>query len=133
MPYALIGHKHEREASRHLGFDVRFTPHVAPAFRGLMVTAHASLKQTVSVDDLKERFHRAYDDDRLIQLQDEPPTLKDGAGQNGVLIGGFTINDSGTHAVIVAAEDNLLKGAAVQAIQNLNLSLGLPELTGIAF
>ena len=132
MPYALTGHKHEREATRHLGTPVRFTPHVHPAFRGITVTAHLPLKETMDVDAIRRVYEDAYANEPLIRLQDEAPELKDGANQNGVIIGGFSVSDDGCHAVVVAAEDNLLKGVAVQAIQNLNLALGLPETMGIA-
>jgi len=132
MPYALIGHKHEREATRHLGAPVRFTPHVHPAFRGIITTVHLSLKEPMDAVALRKVYEAAYADEPLIRLQDNAPELKDGANQNGVILGGFNVSDDGSHAVVVAAEDNLLKGAAVQAIQNLNLALGLPEFMGIA-
>jgi N-acetyl-gamma-glutamyl-phosphate reductase len=67
----------------------------------------------------------------LIEIRDEIPDLQDGAGRLGVLIGGVDSSDNGQNIVLVAAEDNLLKGAAVQAIQNVNLALGLSELSGI--
>ena len=132
MPYALSGHKHEREATRHLGRPVRFMPHVHPAFRGLLVTAHVPLKEQMSVAQIKEMFEKKYQSEALISLQDEPPELKDGAGVNGVVIGGFAVGADGRSAAIVAAEDNLLKGAATQAMQNINLALGLDELAGIS-
>lgn len=132
MPYALVGHKHEREASRHLGVPVRFMPHVHPAFRGLIVTAHIPLKDAMDAAGVKALFERKYAGEALIALQDDPPDLRDGTGRSGVLIGGFAVSEDGKNAVVVAAEDNLLKGAATQAIQNVNLALGLHELTGIA-
>lgn len=132
MPYSLVGHKHEKEASRHLGFAVRFMPHVHPAFRGLMVTVNAPLAEPMSAAALAELFSEKYASERLISLRNAPPELRDGTNRQGVVIGGFDVSDDGRHAVIVAAEDNLLKGAAVQAIQNLNLALDLRELTGIA-
>lgn len=131
MPYALVGHKHEREASRHLGHPIRFSPHVHPAFRGLIVTVHLPLSEPMSGAALKAVYEAAYRNEPLIRLQDAPPELKDGTGSIGVTIGGFAIAEGGGHGVVVAAIDNLLKGAAVQAIQNLNLALGLSELTGI--
>ncbi len=131
MPYSLVGHKHEREATRHLGFPVRFMPHVHPAFRGLIVTVHAPLKEKTDVAALTALFKNKYAGDTLISFTEDPPELKDGSNQNGLLIGGFAVSDGGENAVIVAAEDNLLKGAAVQAIQNVNLALGLEEMTGI--
>jgi len=130
-PYKLTGHKHEREATRHLGVPVRFMPHVHPAFRGLMVTVHAPLTKPMTKDALMHLFSTKYADEPLITLQNEAPDLKQGARRNGIIIGGFETSDDGKSAVIVAAEDNLLKGAAIQAIQNVNIALGLPEMTGI--
>lgn len=131
IPYKLALHNHEREASRHLGIPVRFLPHVHPAFRGLLVTAHVPLAAPLSRAGLKTLFHDYYDGEPLIALQDAPPELKDGAHRMGVLIGGFDVGEGGKSAVVVAALDNLLKGAAAQAIQNLNIALGLDELTGL--
>lgn len=131
MPYRLVGHNHEKEATRHLGAPVRFFPHVHPAFRGLLVTAHVPLAAPIDKAGLKKLFHEYYDGERLIVLQDEPPELRDGANRAGVLIGGFDVGEGGRSAVVVAAEDNLLKGAAVQAIQNLNIALGLHEFAGL--
>lgn len=132
IPYKLVGHNHEREATRHLGHAVRFFPHVHQAFRGLLVTAHVPLAAPLDRAALKKRYHEYYDSEPLIALQDEPPELKDGAGRAGVLIGGFDVSGDRRSAVVVAAEDNLLKGAAVQAIQNLNIALGIDEFAGLA-
>lgn len=131
MPYGLVGHKHEREAAHHLGRPVRFLPHVHPAFRGLTVTCHLPLAEPIDAAALKAVYEARYAGEKLITLQDAPPELKDGAGARGVIIGGFAVSEDGKNAVVVAAEDNLLKGAAVQAVQNLNLALGLPELCGL--
>lgn len=131
MPYALTGHNHEREATRHLGAKVRFTPHVHPAFSGIVVTAHVPLAEKIDESALIAIFEEKYRGEPLIALQKAAPELKDGTGRKGVLIGGFAVAADGGHAVVVAAEDNLLKGAAVQAIQNVNLTLGLDELKGL--
>jgi N-acetyl-gamma-glutamyl-phosphate reductase len=131
IPYGLTGHKHEREAARHLGVPVRFMPHVHPAFRGLMVTAHAPLEKPMSKDALMQLFEKKYANEPLITLRNAAPDLKQGAGRIGVIIGGFDISEDGASAVVVAAEDNLLKGAAIQATQNVNIALGLPEMTGL--
>lgn len=131
VPYKLVGHKHELEASRHLGRPVRFMPHVHPAFRGLLVTAHLPLEEEITADEVADIFRNAYQDEPLVDIQDDPPELIEGANLLGVILGGFAVGEDGRSVVVVGAEDNLLKGAAVQAIQNLNLALGLPELTGI--
>jgi len=131
MPYKLSGHNHEKEASRHLGRAVRFFPHVHPAFRGLLVTAHIPLVAALDKEALIARYREAFAGEPLIEIRDEAPELKDGADHSGVIIGGFDVGADGKSAVVVAAEDNLLKGAAVQAVQNLNIALGLPEFMGI--
>ncbi|WP_425407729.1 N-acetyl-gamma-glutamyl-phosphate reductase [Hyphococcus sp.] len=132
MPYAVTGHKHERETARHLGRPVHFTPHVHPAFSGLIVTAHIPLAEKMDASGLAKVFEEKYAGEPLIALRNAPPELKDGAGRKGVLIGGFAVSENGMNAVVIAAEDNLLKGAAVQAIQNVNLALGLDEMKGLA-
>ncbi len=131
MPYKLVGHNHEKEATRHLGTPVRFFPHVHPAFRGLLVTSHIPLAEPLDKAGLKKLYGEHYGAEQLIVLQDDPPELKDGANRDGVLIGGFDVGADGKSAVVVAVEDNLLKGAAVQAVQNLNIALGLDEFLGI--
>lgn len=131
MAYKLVDHNHEREATRHLGRPVHFTPHVHPAFRGTIVTVHLPLAAPVDASAFRRLFDEAYAEERLVRVQDAAPEMIDGAQQNGVIIGGFSIAPDGAHAVCVAVIDNLLKGAAVQAVQNLNLAVDLPEFTGL--
>lgn len=131
MPYMLTGHVHEREASRNLGRPIRMMPHVHPAFRGLLVTSHIPTS-AIGRDEAARLLIEAYQDEQLITIQERAPELREGAGQNGVIIGGLDVSEDGRNTVLVAVEDNLLKGAAVQAIQNLNLALGLPEFTSLA-
>lgn len=130
MPYALMGHIHEGEMSRHLGESVRFTPHVAQFFRGIVATVHVDLSGPTDRDSLISRFRDAYAGEPLIEIVETIPEVRDGAGNPGAVIGGFAVDESGRRAVIVSALDNLLKGAATQAMQNLTLALGLEELRG---
>lgn len=132
IPYRLTGHNHEREGTRHLERTVRFMPHVHPAFRGLLVTAHMPLGQPTTAADAHARLSSAYEGEALVDVQEDIPTLRDGTELTGVLIGGTTVSDDGVGLTVVAVEDNLLKGAAVQAVQNLNLALGLSEVSGIS-
>jgi len=132
MPYGLSGHLHEREMSRHLGRDVRFSPHVAEFFRGLIVTAQLRFKSPFDEAGLRAAFHDAYDGDPLIRISRSIPEITDGANNAGAVVGGFALSDDGEGAVMVCALDNLLKGAAVQAVQNLALALGLNELDGVS-
>jgi N-acetyl-gamma-glutamyl-phosphate reductase len=131
IPYKLTGHNHEREGTHHLGQTVRFMPHVHPAFRGLLVTAHMALAEAMTVEEASARLTASYASEPLVDVQEEIPTLRDGTELIGVLIGGVTISEDGLGLIVVAAEDNLLKGAGVQAVQNMNLALGLPETEGI--
>lgn len=131
MAYKLTGHNHEREASRHLTTPIRFTPHVHPIFSGLITTSHIPIKGVQSVDALMDIFGKAYAEEPLVALQSDPPELKQGEKIPGIILGGFALSDDKSHAVIVSAIDNLLKGAAIQAVQNINLALGIDEFTGI--
>ena len=131
MPYSLVGHIHEREVSRQLGHAVEFMPAVAPHFRGITMTVNAHLDRSFELDEIRALYRRAYVREPLVRVQDEVPWVSRIAGQHGVVIGGFTLSSDGRRMVVVSVLDNLLKGAATQALQNLNLAIGLPELTGI--
>lgn len=132
MPYALVGHTHEKEAGLHLSVPVEFMPHVAPHFRGLTVTVNLYLAQPVTRDDVVDRFTRAYANDHLVRIVDDAPWVSAIAGQHHAEVGGFAVAPGGKRVVVVATLDNLLKGAATQAMQNLNRVLGFDELTGIS-
>lgn len=129
-PYSLVDHVHEREVARQLGCRMFFSPHVAPFFRGISVTVSVALSTPQTKGELDERFARAYRDEPLVRLSAEPPLVRDNAGKHHVAIGGLAVSQDGRHAVVVATIDNLLGGAASQALRNLNLALGLPELSG---
>ena len=131
IPYSLTGHIHERESSRNLGRPIRFMPHVHPAFRGLLVTTHLPLGSAIDADHASSLLTKAYENEALVEVQPNAPELRDGAGLTGVLIGGLEVSGDSKNIVVVGVEDNLLKGAAVQAVQNLNLALGRPETTGL--
>lgn len=131
MPYALAGHVHEREVTRHLAHEVEFMPHVAPHFRGLTITANLHLSTPLSREGVLARYRDRYADEPLVRVQEEAPWVSRIAGRHHVEIGGFSLSDDGRRLVAVATEDNLLKGAATQALQNLNMAFGLDEFLGI--
>ncbi len=131
MPYALTNHVHEREVSTQLGVPVEFMPHVAPHFRGITMTVNLWLQQPVKREDLMALYQQRYADEPLVEVVDEAPWVSRIAGRHGVQIGGFTMAPGNKRVVVVATIDNLLKGAATQALQNLNRALGLDELTAI--
>jgi N-acetyl-gamma-glutamyl-phosphate reductase len=131
MPYSLTGHMHEREASAQLGVPVEFMPHVAPHFRGLTVTSNLYLARPLKRDEVTARFRHAYDAEPLVHVLEDAPWVSHVAGKHHAEIGGFAVAADGRRVVAVATLDNLLKGAATQAMQNINRALGLPELTAI--
>ncbi|MFL7980004.1 N-acetyl-gamma-glutamyl-phosphate reductase, partial [Xanthomonas vasicola] len=131
MPYALTNHMHEREVSAQLGVPVEFMPHVAPHFRGITMTVNMWLQQPLTREQIQARYAQRYVDEPLIEIVDEAPWVSRIAGKHGVQIGGVTLAPGNKRVVVVATLDNLLKGAATQAMQNLNLALGWGELTAI--
>ncbi len=131
MPYALVGHVHEREVSKQLGMPVEFMPHVAPHFRGITMTVNLWLQQAMKREEIIARYRDFYTNEALIDIVDEAPWVSRIAGRQHAEIGGFVVAPGGKRVVVVATLDNLLKGAATQAMQNLNLALGFDELSGI--
>lgn len=131
MPYALADHLHEREVGRQLGVPVEFMPHVAPHFRGITMTVNLWLQQPVKVEDVRALYRERYAGEPLVRIVDDAPWVSRIAGRHGVEIGGFTVAPGGKRVVVVATLDNLLKGAATQAMQNLNPAFGFDEFTSI--
>lgn len=131
MPYALTGHVHEREVAHRLGHAIEFMPHVASHFRGLTVTVNLHLSHAWMLEHAIARYRARYVNEPLVRVLDDAPWVSRIAGRHGVEIGGFSIDASGRRLVVVATLDNLLKGAATQALQNLNLAFGLDEWLGI--
>lgn len=131
MPYGLGGHIHEREISRQLGRQVDFMPHVAAFFRGLSVTVNMRFSTVTTEAELRNFYEAAYANEALVQIIDDAPQVRDITGQYGAKVGGFALSADGKRAVMVCVLDNLLKGAASQAIQNLNLALGVDEYLGL--
>jgi N-acetyl-gamma-glutamyl-phosphate reductase len=132
IPYSLTGHVHEEEISTHLGLPVRFHPHVAAYFRGISLTLAVDLSEPLGEAGLLELFSDAYANEPLIRVGAEIPEVRDITATPNLKIGGFTTDRRNPlRASFVVVLDNLLKGAASQAMQNINLALGVDELTGI--
>jgi N-acetyl-gamma-glutamyl-phosphate reductase len=106
-------------------------PAVAAHFRGITMTVNLQLSRTFTRDAVIDAYRAHYAHEPLIHLTDDAPWVSNIAGKHGVEIGGFSLSDDGRRLVLVATLDNLLKGAATQALQNLNRAFGLPETTGI--
>lgn len=132
IPYALTGHIHELEISTHLGRPVRFHPHVAAFFRGITLTVAVDLGAPATDESLAAEFQACYAGSPLVRVQAGIPEIPALSPRTGICIGGFSVDARDAHrASFVVVLDNLLKGAASQALQNINLALGLDELTAI--
>jgi N-acetyl-gamma-glutamyl-phosphate reductase len=139
-PYKIGQHRHIPEIEQELagllqrppsGFTVAFTPHLVPMNRGLLSTAYCRLTTTIDLKELRTLYRDFYKGERFIRLTEETaPNPRNIRGSNYCDIGVFADSRAGW-VVTVAALDNLVKGAAGQAIQAMNLMVGLPEETGL--
>ncbi len=130
--YKVLAHRHEPEIQQVLGPDLpcSFVPQLLPVARGIYVTAHLRFGEPVSQALLADRYASLYGKTTFIRMRTSPPHL------DHVLFSNFCdiyVAARGNRAVVCAALDNLVKGMAGQAIQNLNLMCGLPEETALLF
>ncbi|KAI5867608.1 Aspartate/glutamate/uridylate kinase [Durotheca rogersii] len=131
IPYSLTDHLHEKEISNQLGVDVGFIPHVAVWFQGIHHSINIPLNKTMTSRDIRQIYQDRYAGEKLVKVVGEPPLVKAISGRHEVEIGGFAVHSSGKRVVICATIDNLLKGAATQCLQNMNLARGYAEYEGI--
>ncbi|ROV91637.1 hypothetical protein VSDG_07910 [Cytospora chrysosperma] len=131
IPYSLTDHIHEREISTQLGHNVGFCPHVAVWFQGIHHTINIPLNKTMTSRDIRQLYQERYAGEKLVKVVGEAPLVKAISGKHGVEIGGFAVHSSGRRVVVCVTIDNLLKGAATQCLQNMNLALGYGEYEGI--
>ena len=130
VAYKLTRHRHKYEIEQFIQSPLSFTPHVLPAFRGLMCTAHILLKKKLTPEAVKAMYKRYYAGEKFVKVVDHIPDIREVQNTNECRIGGFEIDENDQLAV-VAVEDNLLKGASGQAVQNMNLMLGFKEDEGL--
>jgi N-acetyl-gamma-glutamyl-phosphate reductase len=134
--YGVAGHRHlpeiEQELSAVAGQAVTtiFTPHLVPMTRGLLATCYARLRQPLGAQEVQEVYRRRYRREPFVRVVEKPPATKWTSGTNMCLVY-VTVSRSRDHLIAIAAIDNLVKGAAGQAIQNANLLFGLPEDAGL--
>ncbi len=135
-PYKISSHRHMSEIQQELhGFEdvkVSFTPHLVPVIRGIQTTSHSFLIEDITTEELREFYEKEYNGEYFIKLMDEGeiPHLSSVRGSNFVHIGGFEIDETG-RVVMLSVIDNLVKGASGQAIQNMNILLGIEESAGL--
>ena len=136
--YGVATHRHTPEIEQELSLaagepvTISFTPHLVPMQRGILVTAYASLKREVTWEEVKAVYDRYYDKERFVRVldQDVCPQTRWVEGSNYVDVG-FKIDPRTKRSIMMGAMDNLVKGAAGQAVQNMNLVFGLDEAEGL--
>jgi N-acetyl-gamma-glutamyl-phosphate reductase len=137
--YSVVGHNHTAEIEQELSgvagttVQVVFTPHLIPMTRGILVTAYAPLVSDLSEPDALALYQQTYAAEPFVRVLDSVlPETKATLGSNFCDVA-VKVNQRAGMAIAIAAIDNLGKGAAGQAVQNLNLMSGLPEATGLKF
>ncbi|OLE37650.1 MAG: N-acetyl-gamma-glutamyl-phosphate reductase [Actinobacteria bacterium 13_1_20CM_3_68_9] len=133
-PYGVNGHRHAPEIAQELAGlgsspPVSFVPHLLPLDQGLLASCYVRPVREVGRDELRALYEERYGREPFVELGDEPPGVRDVRDTNLCRVH-VSLDDAG-RALVFAAIDNLWKGAAGQAIQNLNLMLGLPETEGL--
>ncbi len=136
--YGVTVHRHTPEIEDQLSYavgrdvTVNFTPHLVPMNRGILVTAYASLTKDVSYEDVKALYDECYSEEYFVRVlkRDVPPETRWVSGSNFVDVN-FRIDERTHRIIMMGAIDNIVKGAAGQAVQNMNLMFGLEEKTGL--
>ena len=129
--YGVFGHRHTPEIEQELGMPVTFVPHLVPLDRGILETIYVKVKPGTTSARVAEVMNAAYKDAPFVRVRGETlPEIKHVAYTNFCDIG-WRVDAAGTRILLVSVIDNLVKGAAGQAIQNLNVMLGFDERTGL--
>ena len=129
--YGLLAHRHTIEIQQELGAELLFTPHLVPTSRGMLVTAYAKVTtKGLTTEGALEHLRETYANDPFVIVSDEPPTLKDPVGSNLCFVSARVDPRTGW-LVAMSSLDNLIKGAAGQALQAWNVSVGRDETTGL--
>ena len=134
--YALTSHRHQPEIAQELRklnsavASVIFTPHLIPMTRGILASCYATLTDEISDSEVMDLYQRFYAAEPFVRLSGQPPHTRDVNGTNMCLIHPIVDHSSNT-LIVISVIDNLIKGAAGQAVQNMNVMLGLPEGSGL--
>ncbi|MCD8398179.1 MAG: N-acetyl-gamma-glutamyl-phosphate reductase [Lachnospiraceae bacterium] len=136
--YGVASHRHTPEIEEQLSYAagkpvvLNFTPHLVPMNRGILITAYASLTKNVSYEDVKAVYDQYYNKEYFVRVleKDVCPQTKWVEGSNFVDVN-FKIDPRTNRVIMMGAMDNLVKGAAGQAVQNMNLAFGLDEAEGL--
>ena len=132
--YGLLDHRHTPEMEQEIGVSILFTPHLAPMARGILATCYFTPEDdttTVDTGALLDRLARHYADEPFVVVDESPPHTKATLGSNLVMVTARRDRRTG-RAIVIAALDNLTKGASGGALQSANLALGLDETLGLS-
>jgi N-acetyl-gamma-glutamyl-phosphate reductase len=128
--YGVLGHRHQPEISDYLGADVIFTPHLGNFKRGILATITVKTAPNVTLQQVKDAYQQAYQDNPIIRLRSSWPKIDDVVGTPFCDLF-YKLDQKTGYLVVTSAIDNLLKGAASQAIQCANLRFGLESHVGL--
>ena len=129
--YGIFGHRHVAEMEQELGASVTFVPHLVPLDRGILETIYVKVQPGVTAEQIGDVFAQAYQDEPFVRLTgDALPEIKHVAWTNFCDLG-WRLEPGSRRLVIVACLDNLVKGAAGQALQNFNVACGFDERTAL--
>ena len=136
--YGVAGHRHTPEIEEQLSYaagkpvTISFTPHLVPMNRGILVTAYASLVKDATTEEVKAIYDKYYQNEYFVRVLEPglPPETRWVEGSNFADVS-FKLDPRTKRVVMMGAIDNMVKGAAGQAMQNMNLLFGLPENTGL--
>jgi N-acetyl-gamma-glutamyl-phosphate reductase len=130
--YKVEGHRHRAELEQELGPEtpITFTPHLVPLDQGLLASCYVTPANGISADEVRDLFREAYEGEPFVELADSPPGVRDVRDTNLCRIHS-TVEPATGRVLVFSAIDNLWKGAAGQAVQDLNLMLGLDETEGL--
>ena len=131
-PYGVLSHRHQPEMAQETGADIVFTPHIGPYDRGILSTMHATLREGVTEREVRECLHARYGHRPFVRLLPEGTWPSVGAVERTNCCDiQVAVDAARRHLVACSAIDNLVKGAAGQAVQCLNIRFGLDERLGV--
>lgn len=132
QPYGVFKHRHQPEIDAYAGVSTVFTPHLGAYDRGILSTIHVDLTEGTTEQTIRDIYARAYASEPFVRLLPAGswPSVADVRGTNYCDIG-VAVDAANRHAIIVSAIDNLVKGAAGQAVQCFNARFGFPETTAL--
>lgn len=140
LPYSVAAHRHLPEVEQELRglnkkVNISFVPHLVPVIRGISATMHCFLRRSINGERIRTLYYKFYKNEPFVRILNagEMPRMSAVRGSNYIDIGCFEVDEERKRAIIVVALDNLVKGAAGQAVQNMNIMSGFEETAGLKY